>query len=296
MNAYRSLAWLFPLALVASACGGGNASTMTGVSSPSTTTPSPSPAVQAAQPSEHASDPADALLRATESLQLTDAQRATARALEGRLSGNQRDVGSAFRTLRADVAAQIRAGLIEPTKLQTDETVAVTALKSHVAKEAETLAELHATLDASQRRAVVAAVRAREPGRTEAQGAPAPAPSAEDAGRTKLDRITRELDLDPQQQQQLSVLLAGQPPGAESPAEDRQRRIDALLAAFDADTFDPRAMRPAGMASPGDMVRDAVDREIAFLSKVVPILRPDQRERLATRLESRGMRDRDDRD
>jgi hypothetical protein len=76
-------------------------------------------------------------------------------------------------------------------------------------------------------------------------------------------------------------------------AEEQQRRLDTILSGFASDTFDARSVLPAA-AQIADMVRQHTDREVAWLTKLVPILRPDQREKLAASIESRGVRGQDD--
>ncbi len=47
-------------------------------------------------------------------------------------------------------------------------------------------------------------------------------------------------------------------------------------------------------AGHGPVVRQRADREVALLTKLVPILRPDQREKLAASIETLGVRGRGD--
>lgn len=68
----------------------------------------------------------------------------------------------------------------------------------------------------------------------------------------------------------------------------------ALLTAFESDTFDAETAVPAPSVSPADAIREGIDQQIAFFSRLLPLLRPDQRAKLASSLENRGMRDHDD--
>lgn len=129
-------------------------------------TPPPSSAPGAglgADASLQGAGPAEALLEAAEGLQLTVSQREKVLALKDRLSRYEENARAAFRALREDVADQVRAGAIQTASVQVDEDRAAGALTIHVDEGAETMNALYATLDASQRAAVVAAVRASRP-------------------------------------------------------------------------------------------------------------------------------------
>ena len=251
---------------------------------PSTTTAS------SAEGGAYGADPAKAMLDASEGLRLSDAHRALLRTLRDQLEANERDTRAAFHALRMELARQVRAGAIDRAALQPQENAAVQALQAHIDKEADTLNMLHATLDPSQQAAVVVAVRATQPGRTETQPPAGEPPSPETMRQKKLDRLTTELGLDSAQQQQVSAMLEAQPP---RPARMRQRgrppQMDAILAGFASNTFDARTTIPAPPISPTDMMREGIEREVAFLTKLLPILRADQRERLASKMETTKM-------
>ncbi|HEY3821915.1 MAG TPA: Spy/CpxP family protein refolding chaperone [Polyangiaceae bacterium] len=252
-----------------------------------TQTPTPGPARGPMM-----ADPARELLNAAEGLQLSDTQRATVRTLQAQLDANARNTHGAFQGLHAELAAEVRAGTVGGVALQPQESQMAEAVRAHIDREADAENALYAVLDPSQRAAVVAAVRATQPGRTEAQG-PSGALPSEMTREKKLARLTDELRLDPTQQQQVSALLAPEPSMATA-LQDRQRRFDELLAGFTTATFDARAMVPEAQ-SRADMVRVGVQREVAFLNELLPVLRPDQRELLARHLET-GARPESDKD
>jgi Spy/CpxP family protein refolding chaperone len=306
MKATRTFAWLLPLMYGSFVCSGCAHSTAPGATTaPNAAAPTAAAPMETAPMAtaphgwqgERVADPANALLRAADGLELTGAQKATVHSLEEQLEANERDTRAAFMAFRSDLAAQVRSGTIDQTKLQADEGTASTAVQTHVAREADTMNGLHAALDPSQRKAAVEAVRAGQPGRTEMQrGTGTGASAAEEMGKKRLERMTRELGLDTAQQHQVAALIAAQPTPQGHPMEERRRRMDALLTAFEADTFDARTAAPAPPMSPAEMVREGTDRQVAFLSQLMPILRPDQREKLATAMESRGMPGHDDGD
>jgi hypothetical protein len=100
-----------------------------------------------------------------------------------------------------------------------------------------------------------------------------------------MERFTEKLGLDASQQQQVEAILAASrpsPAAMEAHHQEMQKRTDALLTAFAADTFDARSLDlapPADAAGGPPMFRSEV------LAKLVPILRADQREKLAASMD-----------
>ena len=229
-------------------------------------------------------DPAAALLKATDQLGLGVAQQSTVSTLESSLAASGRELGLAFQKLNADLAAQVRVGAIDPARVQADEAAITTALQAHVTQEVEALNRLHATLDPAQRVAAVNAVRSAQPGNTEEQAVP----QGSAGPASLLDRLTRELGLDGDQQQQVAALLAERSGSADVDHARYEQHFQQVLSAFTDDSFDARTTLASMTPAPVDIVQEHVERKAAFLSKLVPILRPDQRDKLATKIENRG--------
>ncbi|HZU84212.1 MAG TPA: hypothetical protein VE987_14885 [Polyangiaceae bacterium] len=293
MDATRHVGWVLALALgVAGGCShpsgeaqpvaAPTAATEPTAAAPTATAPRPGGATARPGRMRHM-DPAGALFRAADALALDGAQRATVQGLEQNLEASSRELGSAFHGVHADWAAQIRAGAVDPEKVQADEAVLTDAVQGHVQREVEALDGLHAALNPSQRAAAVSAARSSEPGVAEEQGRP-PASAGQPAG---LDRLTRELGLDPDQQQRVSALLAAQPDPAAYRAQHEQR-FSEVLNAFASERFDAQTTLQAMKPSLREMVHQRVEHEAAFFSQLLPILRPDQRETLASNIEAHG--------
>jgi len=154
-----ALLFLFAMGLPLACSHGGDGASPGPTTATAATAAAPRPSVSAEarmQRGEHGADPTNALLQATTELKLTDAQKSTIHALEEQLESNEKDTGAAFEALRADLAAQVRAGTMDKAKVQADESAALSALQAHIAKEADTLNGLHAALDSSQRKAAAA--------------------------------------------------------------------------------------------------------------------------------------------
>jgi hypothetical protein len=232
-------------------------------------------------------DPAEALLQAARSQPLTAGQKSIVGQLEGELVGHRSAMPAAFRTLQTELADEVRAGAIVRAAVQTRVNAASSALVAYAEREADVIDALHASLNAVQRAGVINAVRLTQPGQAEAQG---PARSPETMRHERLAWLTRELMLDATQQQRTAAILRALPPMPD-PVRERQARLDALLAGFVNDTFDAHAV-VAAAPSPSEVVRVYAESEVEFLSKLLPILRPEQREQLAAAMQStRTMRD-----
>lgn len=243
-------------------------------------------------------DPARAVLEATKQLSdtdaiaLTPAQSATIHTQEGKLEASKKNIESSVTVLRTHLASQVRTGAINRARVQADESAVVNALRVHGQQEADALDAIHASLDSKQRGDVVAAARAQQTGLTERQAPPETSQpeSANDKDKQKehLDRLTRDLDLDSGQQQRVATILASQPP-PEPKGEARAQRTEAMLDAFQKDTFNARTAVPAPSPSLPTMVHDRVERRVRFLSQLLLVLRPDQRDKLASMIESDHM-------
>ena len=220
-----------------------------------------------------------ALLVATEQLSLTDAQRSTVKALEDRLDKSGMAIRDALAAMHQDVAAEVRAGAIGGARVQADEALLVSAIQNHALQELGILNELHAALTRPQRAALVAAVRAEAPRQV------APSEYVREDSTARLDYLTRELNLDPDQRQLVSSVLFSQPAPTASYRAESRRRFDVVLNAFSADTFDVRTAILSTEA-PEPMVHLWVQHAIAVLSGVLPVLHPDQREKLASMIEA----------
>jgi hypothetical protein len=231
----------------------------------------------------HREDPARALVDAAHGLALTDSQKSTLSTLDLKLGASKKAIGQSFQTLHMDLANQVRMGTIDTAKLQPDESVVVSALQTHMTQAADVLDQLHAALEAPQRAAAVAAVRAESSGRTEAQ---AGASNMNDSSR--LERLTSELGLDAEQQRQVAAWLSASPAPAGQSPEGHGQRLEAVLTAFGGDSFDAKTTLQSASAPPAAMIRQHIERKTAFLSQLVPILRPDQREKLASEIETHG--------
>ncbi len=232
------------------------------------------------------------LFRAAHDLGLKDAQKDSLDTIEAILKADDEGIRTAMKAFRADLVVGVRFGTLDTVKLAADNAVVDKAIADHQAKEAEALDSLHTLLDSTQRTALVASVRTRQ---AEREGRMAGWIQGKESdggafswGQKRVDRLTADLGLEAAQQKQIAAVLAkaSDPPngaGMKSRWDDMKVRMDSLLAAFAGERFDAKTTDLTIM--PGKTAHDPMDRMAAFFSKLLPILHPDQRDKLATELD-----------
>jgi Spy/CpxP family protein refolding chaperone len=310
MKVHRTVAVvLFPGVLAIAACGkdqsGGSGPTASGTASavaassvsatvmPSAMAPSPSAAAAASAAAFAAKGAmrrhvglSGVLLRGAYELDLTPDQRTALDAAEDKLYADwSASPWAAMKAFNADVVAGIRASKLDTAKLSADYAAIDKAVQAGQAREVEALTALHGALDATQRQTLVDRVKAKRAAR-ERTPETAPDGGAVDYAKRRLERLTLELGLDEAQQKSVAALLAKDPtlaPAAIGARRDVVRkRIDALFAEFGGDTFDPKKLN---LTSEVKTSHEAAEHTAAFSAVILPILHPDQREKLALRTE-----------
>ena len=113
---------------------------------------------------------------------------------------------------------------------------------------------------------------------------------AGDAGRPSMahrryERYGKELDLDAEQKKKLDAIIPKDDPKAPAELRDEmKKRSDATLAAFEKDTFDAKSLAPPD----GKRMRQPIEEQVKFYNQLLPILKPEQREKLATKVEKQS--------
>jgi hypothetical protein len=184
------------------------------------------------------------------------------------------------------VAAEVRAGKIDRAKLEPRLKIARDAATAGKARQAKTLNALHATLDETQRKTLVGAVRERQEQRGRhmafaGRGEQTLKGLGERRAKRELERLSTDLELDPGQRAKAEKLVAATPVLGASSRETREAPA-ALLDAFEKPTFDATKL---------DLDQDgeqALSQRIDYLNKLTQILRPEQRTQLASSLGDRG--------
>lgn len=300
MRLLQARGWVLPIAMLLP-IGCGNSASTDGAANTAT---APATATAAAKPTVTATATASAtaaperphrrarrgfgvaamLLHSAEDLTLNDTQKATVEKLGASLHG----VGprKEIKELHESQIAGVKAGKIDTAKLTATYDAIDKAVAERHDKEIEALNGLHAALEPAQRKALVAAVRAKQAER-EARMAEREKKGGEaDWSKRHVEHLTKELDLDAAQQKSVAALLEkdDHPTAATMTAhrEEAKKRMDALLTAFEGDTFDAKKLELAG---PGKKLRDRLEHHLQFLSQLVPVLKPEQREKLAAAMQ-----------
>lgn len=223
---------------------------------------------------------ASMMLQSAKDLELKEPQRETIDKLSTQVR-SEPTAASATRDYHKALIAGIRSGKVDMAKLTPLETAMDREMATRREQEAVVLNALHGVLDAPQRKAVVASMRAWE---SEHESRMPPAPTAQQ----RVDQLTTDLGLDSTQQKSVLAILAKEmPPTHATMREEMKKRMNSILSAFDGDTFDARKYEQAPVA--GKKGVSPMVQHAQFTSQLVPLLRPEQREKLAAKMEkSRG--------
>jgi Spy/CpxP family protein refolding chaperone len=225
--------------------------------------------------------PALMMVRVADGLELKDTQQATIDKLEAQLDVDD-DTHTDLDALHDDLIAGVKAGKIDTAKLDPRIAAIQKNIQARLDKEAGALNTLFSTLEPAQRKDVTRDVREKQKDRDARFAAMAADASKPDVAKGRLERLTKELDLDAAQQTKVQAVLAGMPAPTDVHAE-RKKQLDALLTSFEGETFDAKkldAFKPGAAKA-----RIGVDKEAQFLSQLVPVLKPEQRDVLAARLD-----------
>ena len=305
-----------PLACKDGGCGGGSndATPTASVSAPVSASPiaSTSSSGRMRAPAVRAQGVTGSIFRAVNSLELKPEQKSAIDKIGADLKDAEKaaaetDGGVGRSEMKAshdDLVAGVKLGKIDTAKMDGHVAAMEKASKARQDREADALNKLHALLDPAQRAATVAAVKAADEKRAERMkaraaadgGAPA---SAADGGvrsmtsRSRLENMTKDLDLEPDQAKKVQGYLPKEDPKSDM-REEMRKRSESMLSAFEKDGFDAKKeeVEPRKAVQPmADMVK--------FLSQLVPLLTPIQRDKLVTKVErgpgAEGRRPRGDR-
>ena len=218
------------------------------------------------------------LKEALADIEMTDEQRTKIDAL---LAPPDEDRREAFRAHHEAIVAAVRTGNQTDLARLVDERPADRA--EHVAK---VLNGIHETLNADQRRALVASIRQQFADHDGGGGRGRRHGGGGRHGGGRHERMLEDLGLTDAQRSRLEAARAEA--GLERPSRDERRahhegrraHFEEMLAAFERDDFDATRVLPSDEEG-GPMARHG--KELLVL---VPILTPEQREKLADKMES----------
>jgi Spy/CpxP family protein refolding chaperone len=219
--------------------------------------------------------------KAAHDADLTDDQKTAIAKLEEPFQGEpppRREMTA----LHTDLVASVKEGKIDTAKLAADEAAVAKMLSSREEEQATALTGLHDALTPAQRGAVADAVRAAR----ERPPPPAAPPGAADWATRRLEHMKSQLVLDQDQQKQVAVVLARDAPTPATVQAHREavkKQTEAVARAFESDAFDAKKIDLS--AAPGRRNTEGFDRQIKYISSIVPILTPGQRDRFAALME-----------
>jgi Spy/CpxP family protein refolding chaperone len=245
--------------------------------------------------------PLGMFLHEARDLKLSDAQKTKLDELEKGLKDGDTPRDE-MKTLHEDLVAGIKAGKVDTAKIDADQAAVDKAMTARREKEAEALNSLHATLEPAQRTALVADVRDKMKKREEKwkdkkvdEKAPADKPDGKDmkmkggpGGPGMMGHFTKDLDLDDAQQKKVQAVLdkakedKGPPPDMAAMKDAMKKKWDSLLAEFEKDTFD--AKKSEAFTDKPDMKKMGGPMNPKTLNEILPILKPEQREKLAAKM------------
>ena len=207
---------------------------------------------------------------ALEEVSLTDAQRTKIDEIAEALRSHHQAGKTAKGDFGAALASAVADGKLEGSELtQAREAVIESAGKKARAIETA-LSDLHATLEGKQRRQLVAAIERR-------MGAKFDGKRGKDWQARKSEKMARALELDDAQLSKWREATASLSKTVRS--EDRRTRMRAAMKAFVAEDFDAAAL---GLQKElRDKVAARIDRRVAELSALLPLLEADQLSKLA---------------
>ena len=249
--------------------------------------------------------PLGMFMREARDLKLSDAQQTKLDDIEKGLKEGDTPRDE-MKTLHEDLVAGIKAGKVDTAKIETDQAAVDKAMTARRDKEAEALNSLHAALEPAQRTALVAEVRDKMKKREEKAGkwkdkqgddkAPGDKPADGKDMKMKgpggpgghMGHFTKDLDLDDAQQKKVQAIFdkakedKGPPPDMAAMKDAMKKKWEALLADFEKDTFD--AKKTEAFTEKPDMKKMGGPMNPTTLNEILPILKPEQRDKLAAKM------------
>jgi len=278
-------------------------------------TPAPAPSAsavanepaEAAAPADSASAPASAaasaepprppiprnaghaglLLGATRSLDLRDPEKTKKLDDIAKSFGEGDGTRDEGKAISDELAAQVKAGKIDNTKLEPLYAALEKAAKEAHDKQVVALDGIYAALGPLERKTMVENIRKKTAARDahDPKGHDAGAPSPADERKRLVEQMTKNLSLDEAQAKKVEPLVpVGEKKKLEDIRDEERKHLDALLTAFEKDGFSAKTLP---FRDPKKL-RGPFQDQARFYGAFLPILKPEQREKLASNMAHRG--------
>jgi hypothetical protein len=191
--------------------------------------------------------------------------------------------------LHNELSSELKSGAVDAPKLDGMLAAIERSAQAHEAEEAKSVDGLWAALDPAQRKTVSAEIRKRQGPRLGGAHADASAGARRpEVAARRLARLTRELDLDADQQKKIDAILAKEDKASPDPRAETKRRFEDLLDAFERDGFEASKLEIFSAA--GKTARAPHQRDVDLVTQILPILKPEQRDKLATKMDVGSVR------
>lgn len=228
--------------------------------------------------------PLGMFFREARDLKLSDAQTAKVEELQKGLKDGETPRDE-MKTLHEDLVAGIKAGKLDTAKLDADQAALEKAMTARRDKEAEALNALHAALEPQQRKDLVKEIRDKQAKREEKwkdKGDKMKGPGGGEPGK-HFGHMTKDLNLDETQQKKVDAIVAKAKDEKATPPdrEAMKKRMNDLLTEFEKDTFDAKKTEAFTAKAEG---KGFGPMNHKVLAEILPILKPDQREKLADKM------------
>ncbi|MFI5302267.1 MAG: hypothetical protein ACHREM_29600, partial [Polyangiales bacterium] len=174
-----------------------------------------------------------------------------------------------MQALHAELAAEVKAGKLDAAKLDPLYVAVDKSMEGRRAKEVVALNGLHAALDPAARKAVTAALRARQ--KTHEEKAKTSKP--EEWRKHHVERLAKDLGLDDAQQKQLDAAMTKSAPTQaqiDALKDGYQKRREALLTAFEGDVFDASKL---DLGPVDKTAKGPAHHESEYIAQLLPILK-----------------------
>jgi len=232
----------------------------------------------------NAQGPARIVAEAFAEVPLRPDQRATVETLVKDADARHQQGHAAGKAFALALADQIEKGSIDEAALKTNADAMRTAMDATRADDAAALQKLHDTLDASQREALVNAVKARMKQAFHDHG------KGHD-GMNPMAQLRTDLALTDDQVAQIKTAFKDQwlahrgEDHADHKGFDHHARGAKMFEGFVKDDFDAKAAFPA---PPADHANAGYDHMVTIAKTVLPILTPEQRTKAAAIVRTRA--------
>jgi len=223
------------------------------------------------------------LLSAASNLELKDPEKTQKLDAIAKSFADDEGKQNEAKAIHDELVAQVKAGKIDTAKLEPLYVALEKAARAHHEKEVVALDGIYAALGPLERKTMTDSLRKKLAAREAiAQSHKAANDAGAPKGPSLVDRMTKNLGLDEAQQKKAEAIVpSDELKKMEADREEEKKHLEALLVAFEKDGFDAKKVPTRDPKK----VRAPFLEQAKVFEKLVPILKPEQREKLASGME-----------